>query len=99
MQTFICMSVCSMKVCLELSIFILEQSGSVYVQSQVSPRSVSGLAALLTHFVIQSEPKILRLVILGSISSNSLSPSYLRSPRYENLILNIPKFVSCDPQF
>ena len=51
-----------MKVCLELSIFILEQSGSVYVQSQVSPRSVSGLAALLTHFVIQSEPKILRLV-------------------------------------
>ena len=35
-------SVCSMKVCLELSIFILKQSGSVLGQSQVIHRSVSG---------------------------------------------------------
>ena len=35
---------------------------SVSGLSQVSSRSVSGLKALLTHFVIQSEPKILRLV-------------------------------------
>ena len=34
--------VCSVKVCLELSIFILKQSGSVPGQSQVSLRSVSG---------------------------------------------------------
>ena len=67
------MFVCSVKVCLELSIFILKQSGSisgqsqvslrsVSCQSQVSLRSVSGLEALLNHFVVQSEPKILRLV-------------------------------------
>ena len=37
---------------------------SVSGQSQVSLRSVSGLEALLTHFVVQSEPKILRLVYL-----------------------------------
>ena len=84
-------------VCLKLSIFILEQSGSVYGQAQVRLRSGSGqaqvrprsgsgqaqvrhrsgsgqaqvrlrsgsgLEALLTHFVVQSEPKILRLVSL-----------------------------------
>ena len=34
--------VCSMKTCLELSIFRLEQSGSVYGQSQVCLRVVQG---------------------------------------------------------
>ena len=35
---------------------------SVSGQSHVSLRSVSGLKALLTQFIVQSEPKILRLV-------------------------------------
>ena len=33
-------------------------------QSQVSLRSVSDLEALLTHFIVELEPKILRLVFL-----------------------------------
>ena len=45
-----------MKSVLELTIFIF--------LSQVSLRSVSGLEALLPHFVVQSEPKILRLVVM-----------------------------------
>ena len=36
---------------------------SVSIQSEVSLRSVLRLEALLTHFVVQSEPKILRLVL------------------------------------
>ena len=42
MQMFVRSFVCSMKVCLELSIFIIKQSGSVPGQSQVSLRSVHG---------------------------------------------------------
>ena len=46
--------------------FNLEQSGSVSGQSQVSFRSVSGLEALLTHFVVQSEPFLLFLISPGA---------------------------------
>ena len=42
MLIFVRLFVCSVKVCLELSIFILKQSGSVPGQSQVSLRSVPG---------------------------------------------------------
>ena len=69
---------------------------SVSGQSQVSLRSVSGLSlcllsvsgleALLTHFVIQSEPKILRLVQFREnkkslpMFSCLLHISFIRSP-------------------
>ena len=62
MQVYVFSSVCLMKSCLELSIFILEQSGLVSGQSQVSLRSVLCLEALVTLFVVQSKPKILHLV-------------------------------------
>ena len=75
MLMFVRSFVCSMKTCLELSIFIfLSQvslrSVSGQSQSQVSLRSLSGqsevsqvsLRCLCAYFVRQTEPKILRLV-------------------------------------
>ena len=44
MLMFVRLSVCSMRVCLELSIFILKQS-------QVSPRSISGLSELTSSVI------------------------------------------------
>ena len=73
MQMFVRLSVCSMKVCLQHTIYLLasDQSKislrSVSGQSQVCLRSVSGqsqvcLRSLCAYFVSQTEPKILRLV-------------------------------------
>ena len=48
-RPFIRSFVCLMKVCLELSIFILKQSGTVSGQSQVSPRSGSSHISLTSE--------------------------------------------------
>ena len=61
--------VCLMKTCLELSIFILKQSGSVQGQFQVSFRSVSGSSQVSLRSVSgQSQ------VSLRSDSGQSVSP-------------------------
>ena len=65
-RLFVCLSdeKCSRAHNLHLSLSGQSQVSlrSVPGQSQVSLRSVSGLEALYPHFVVQSEPKILRLV-------------------------------------
>ena len=65
-----CQSVRSVQTCLQLSIFIfLSQVSlrSVSGQSQVSLRSVSGQSqvSLCAYFVRQTEPEILRLVLVN----------------------------------
>ena len=97
MLIFVCSFVCSMKVCLELSIFILKQSGSVPGQSQVSLRSVSGQS----QFSVSDQSQVSPRVSLRSVSGptqvsprsvlglSELTLSLRRSLKYFVL------FVSC----
>ena len=65
MLIFVRSFVCSMKVCLELSIFIVKQSGSVPGQSQVSPRSVPGQSQVRPRSVPGQSQVSLRSLLLG----------------------------------
>ena len=99
MQMFVCLSVCPLKVCLELSIFIF--------LTQVSVRTLSGhsqvsyqlfFTAILAYLIEQTEPKILCLVIIGVISPFISLLQFINS--YPNLLSLIgPNFTATNFYF
>ena len=72
-----CLSVCPAQVCLEQTIFIFLGQRALRKQSKSNQRAVNAF----TIKVIQSEPKILRLVYVRGNSSSS-SPVLLSLHRY-----------------